>query len=369
MEDLFGVLVMLLGVCHGIEMSCDARQNGAQCYGALGGTVELRLMDSATGIHRFKWIKQSFTILLGGEKEIFSNEIENRSTFMFNNGTFRISNLNRNDDGIYELEFINSNGKLIEKQTHSLSIQAPVSSVLLDSECLPQGRWRLSCSSDGGDSPQYSWALDGQPLKDSLLLYGNKTSNNITLGPDVSGQLDCSVSNHVSSVCKGKRISKCVFINCTSVNGTQISQWLPEEEESLCFEPTTPSGTTVGKESDNTNSSNTTTSSKPQGNNPWHISHFLIMGGVLTVLVIGLLVGVLCICNQKRKHKKNSKDDEDDQELTYADVRIVPKQGRQTQPRMEMSVEYGEVKVSGRPRQTFETPNDDCVYAKVRKGR
>lgn len=34
-----------------------------------------------------------------------------------------------------------------------------------------------------------------------------------------------------------------------------------------------------------------------------------------------------------------------------------------------MEVEYGEVKFSERPRQTFETPTEDCVYAKVRKGR
>ncbi|XP_030002176.1 hemicentin-2-like isoform X2 [Sphaeramia orbicularis] len=343
MEALFGLLVMLVAVYHGVETSCDARQDGAQCYGALGGTVEIRLMNSTTGIHRFLWKKNILRILMGADVNILSNEFKNRSNFTFNSGTFRISNLNRNDTGTYELELINSSGIIIEKRTQILSIQAPVSSVQLDSECLSQGGRRASCSSDGGDSPHYSWTLDGHTLKDSQLLYGNQTSNNIILSQNVSGQLVCSVSNHVSNVSKGERISTCVFINCTLVNGTEISQWLPEEMKSLCFEPTTPQSTTV--------------------------EHLPILGGVLAVLIIGLLVGVVCICTQKNKQTKNPKDDEDDHELTYADVRIVPNRGRQMQPRREMEVEYGEVKVSGRPRQTFETPNDDCVCAKVRKGR
>lgn len=90
-----------------------------------------------------------------------------------------------------------------------LCVSAPVSSVLLDSECLSPGVRRVSCSSDGGDSPQYSWTLDGNTLKDYQLLYENKTSNSIILSRNVSGHLVCSVSNHVSNVSKGERISTC----------------------------------------------------------------------------------------------------------------------------------------------------------------
>ncbi|XP_053179544.1 uncharacterized protein LOC128362724 [Scomber japonicus] len=100
----------------------------------------------------------------------------------------------------------------------------------------------VSCSSEGGDSPQYSWTLDGHTLTDHQLLSGSKETNIITLKQDVSGLLVCSVRNHISSVSKEKNISTCgfIFINCTSSNGTNISQWVYAANNTLCIEPTTP---------------------------------------------------------------------------------------------------------------------------------
>lgn len=86
---------------------------------------------------------------------------------------------------------------------------APVSSVLLVRECLSEGEMRVSCSSEGGDSPQYSWTLDGDTLTDAQLLSGNSETNNIILKQDVSGKLVCSVRNNVSSVSKEETISTC----------------------------------------------------------------------------------------------------------------------------------------------------------------
>lgn len=86
---------------------------------------------------------------------------------------------------------------------------APVSSVLLVRECLSQGEMRVSCSSEGGDSPQYSWTLDGDKLTNAQLLSGNYETNNITLKQDVSGKLVCSVRTNVSSVSKEETISTC----------------------------------------------------------------------------------------------------------------------------------------------------------------
>lgn len=59
--------------------------------------------------------------------------------------------------------------------------------------------------------------------------------------------------------------------------------------------------------------------------------------------------------------------EEDDQELTYADVKIVQRQGRHAPQKADIEVEYGQVKFSGRPRKTVETTVDECVYAKVRR--
>ncbi|TWW54953.1 hypothetical protein D4764_09G0000020 [Takifugu flavidus] len=85
---------------------------------------------------------------------------------------------------------------------------APVSTVRLTSECLSQGEKRMSCSSVG-DSPQYSWTLDGDTLTDDQLLSGNNETNEIILKQTVSGRLVCLVRNHVSEASVTEMISTC----------------------------------------------------------------------------------------------------------------------------------------------------------------
>ncbi|XP_051810813.1 uncharacterized protein LOC110971905 isoform X12 [Acanthochromis polyacanthus] len=254
MGAVVGLLLLLIGVSHGLETSCDGRKNGAQCYGALGGTVNLQLMDSASEIFRYEWSNKSTIILIGSKNNIRSNVISSRSVFTPSNGTFRINDLSRNDNGEYKLKMENADLENLGERTLHLSVQAPVSSVLLVSECL-QGEMRVSCSSVGGDHPQYNWTLDGRELTDDELLSGNTESENITLKADVSGYLVCSVRNDVSDVC-GSTIN-----NCTSSNGTQ--KWVHESSDTVCNKPTTTSTTsTVGKETSATPSTNITSSNQ-----------------------------------------------------------------------------------------------------------
>ncbi|XP_034740395.1 uncharacterized protein LOC117952313 isoform X6 [Etheostoma cragini] len=133
MEAVVGLLLMLLGVSHGVETYCDGRQDGAQCYGALGGTVVLQLMDNASEIFRYTWsikptnktTKTNTTTILHGRKNVtVSNLIANRSIFTPSNGTFRINNLNWTDGGEYELLTFDSDGKESEQRTLQLTIQA-----------------------------------------------------------------------------------------------------------------------------------------------------------------------------------------------------------------------------------------------------
>ncbi|KAM7417736.1 hypothetical protein PAMA_017398 [Pampus argenteus] len=209
MEVVIAVLVMLLGVCHGVETHCDGRQNGARCYGALGGTLVLRLMDNALEKFRYRWYKNETDVIFRWQNSNFVyNALENRSIFTASNGTLRINNLSRTDGAEYTLDIINSDGKLVD-QTLQVLIQAPVSSVLVVPECLSQGKTRVSCSSEGGDSPQYSWTLDGRTLTDAELISGSKDTNIITLKQDVSGRLVCSVRNYVNSVSREEMISTC----------------------------------------------------------------------------------------------------------------------------------------------------------------
>ncbi|XP_030595611.1 hemicentin-2-like [Archocentrus centrarchus] len=211
MEAVLGLMVILLGVSHGVETPCDGRQDGAQCYGALGGSVDIQLMDSSSEIPRYELFKNSLRILDVRNNKAILNTIKHRSVFP-SKVTFRINNLSRNDGGKFTLQTFDSEGKRTGERTLQLFIQAPVSSVLLVSECLSQEEMRVSCSSQGGDSPQYSWTLDGRTLKDAELLSRNNEGNIITLKQHVSGHLVCSVRNNVSNVSKEERISTCGYL-------------------------------------------------------------------------------------------------------------------------------------------------------------
>ena len=80
---------------------------------------------------------------------------------------------------------------------HYTSPTAPVSDVDLSISCLANGEKRVRCSSNG-DSPQYSWYLDGRPLSEANADF-SADNQTLLLSGNVTGELTCSVSNHISS--------------------------------------------------------------------------------------------------------------------------------------------------------------------------
>ncbi|CAI5651997.1 unnamed protein product [Oreochromis niloticus] len=371
MEAVFKLFLMLLGVCHGVETYCEFRQDGALCYGALGGSVDIQLMYSITEITRYKYVKNSLIIVDVLNKTIISNTTAIRSIIFPSNGTFRINNLSRNDSGNYTLQTFDSDGLSKGEWTLQLFIQAPVSSVLLVSECLSQGEMRVSCSSEGGDSPQYSWTLDGRTLTDAELFSENNETNIITLKQHVSGRLVCSVRNKVSNVSKEQMMSTCgfIFINCTLINGTEILRWVHEANNTLCIKPTTQptrdptmiTQTAVTEGTDRVSIENPTDILSPPFSSAqlWYIT-----------LLILLVVGVAVIWAQRKKQNNKAtkqKDEEDDEEVTYADVRFMKHREKEMEQKSEeeAEVEYGQVKFSKRP--LYTEPEGDCLYANVKK--
>ncbi|XP_030596009.1 uncharacterized protein LOC115787440 isoform X2 [Archocentrus centrarchus] len=319
---------------EGVETYCDGRQDGSQCYGALGGTVDIQLMDSSSEIFRYQLMKDSFKILNVRNNKVLLHVTERRFPFFPSNGTFRINNLSRTDAGNYTLQTFDSEGKSSGERTLKLFIQAPVSSVLLVSECLSQGEMRVSCSSEGGDSPQYSWTLDGRTLTDAELLSGNNEGNNITLNQHVSGHLVCSVRNNVSNVSKGQNISTCGI--------------LP------------------------------------------------LIGGVLLALIILLVMGLAVICAQRKKqsykttkpkgqnqrdhlavYRRNDSQYEEEDEHVEHIVGLEVESEEEVEPELEVETEvevkpevvYSQVfKFLKRPQQT-DPRGIECLYAKVHKIR
>ncbi|XP_070994595.1 T-cell surface antigen CD2-like isoform X1 [Oncorhynchus clarkii lewisi] len=244
MEAVLGLLVILAGMTHGLETSCDAREDGCQCYAALGGTVYLQLTET-TAYDKYSFYKVS----TGAKTEILKTRmdkwsiiytpIKERVHFFINNGTLKLNNTRRNDSGEYLFEKYDSEGKLIGIRGLQLFIESPVSSPQLSSECLSHGDMKVSCSSEG-DGPQYSWTLDGQTVRDTDAPPDNKT-NTITLKKGLSGNLTCTIRNNINRNTVSRRISHCpglIYVNCTLSNGTKISEWV-NATGALCVESTT----------------------------------------------------------------------------------------------------------------------------------
>lgn len=156
-----------------------------------------------------------------------------------------------------------------------------MTSVHLFAECLSEGQVNVSCLSEGGSNPQYSFTLNGNKPSGHELLSENIKSNTIVLRPNVAGRLVCSVRTNVSFLLKEKITSTCGewefmvknrlfetnnsdhhvnnnfcllflntdFVNCTS-NGIHISKWVFKENNTLCVEPLPERHNIMGKTTD-----------------------------------------------------------------------------------------------------------------------
>ncbi|XP_054890399.1 uncharacterized protein LOC129362715 [Poeciliopsis prolifica] len=218
---------------------------------------------------------------------------------------------------------------------------APLSSVHLEHECLSQGQINVSCVSEGGDSPlQYSWTLNGHSLTDSELFSENNHTNIIVLRQNISGRLVCSVRNQVSVIFREIQISTCGFMNC-SVNGTQMSFWAFQENNSLCVEPTTvhsPDAPDINV----------------------LMEQWPIAAGALGALIIIIAVSSAIIC--VRRKKKNNRVEENNGELANDNGR----RRRREEQSLDVQVEYGQVTKKPRHSDVVTITSDsDVVYTQV----
>ncbi|XP_056456057.1 uncharacterized protein LOC130390243 [Gadus chalcogrammus] len=193
-----------LSVCDGVTTFCDATQPDitTQCFGSLGGTVEVLMLIKTSRYYHFRLKKNNITILSGW------HQANIRYSFNVRTGIFTIKDIDRTDNGEYSMEVHNTTGMLVASTKCYLTIEAPVSSPLLSRECLSRGQQRVSCSA-GGDGLHYSWSLDGLPLNDPRLLSGPSSASDVTLEPGRSGLLTCSVRNIVSNATANITLSVC----------------------------------------------------------------------------------------------------------------------------------------------------------------
>ncbi|XP_058506438.1 uncharacterized protein LOC131472952 isoform X2 [Solea solea] len=130
------LLVMLAAAIHAHENKCGVTQNTSLCSVSPGGSVYIQVMTNASG-YQVLCKKQLplgpikvFT--LKREKLTIQYEpFRNRTEFFINNGTFKISNVERNDSGHYIIEAFDPDGVLVRNVKVHLDVQEPLSSLLI----------------------------------------------------------------------------------------------------------------------------------------------------------------------------------------------------------------------------------------------
>ncbi|XP_048119650.1 uncharacterized protein LOC125307639 [Alosa alosa] len=227
MKTVLGLLVLLAASTHGLDSMCNATQNAA-CYGALGGPVYLQLMKNASGHDlslQLYWGNNKLFIMRKLTPVFTNQSFSVTWQFVPDNGTMIINPAETRDAGTYRVQIIEeATGKSVGDHTVQLIIEAPVSGVDLSISCSANGERSLRCSSNG-DSPQYSWSLDGRPLgeADADLSSDNQP---LLLRGNVTGQLTCSVRNHVSSKHTTRLMELCYGAS-TTVSVTPANHTLP----------------------------------------------------------------------------------------------------------------------------------------------
>ncbi|KAM8848355.1 uncharacterized protein ACB058_012076 isoform 1-T1 [Synchiropus picturatus] len=328
--QLLGILGLIC-CSDGLEMHCDIREGGAPCYGPLGGSLIIKLMEENTNIGQWTLKKDTKTILKWKEKFTSGND-KSRYFFGRQNGSLTIASLNTDDAGTYLLEGFNKDGKNISRRNVHIYVEAPVSTVRLTHQCLDNEARSVSCEAQG-EGLSYEWMLDGQNLTDSQLQSGSSTAKAITLKGGVSGRLECLVSNNVSNQTAELQIEKCGL---------------------------TPSISSLP----------TDTSMAPGPKNQTHIDnagnltikdYWPILVGVLVAVVLLFAIGGAVVFIYRKKQKGST----DTQELTYADVSVVNHRGKRQHREAEEMVAYSEVRFAQQPARTARPREESPVYSVV----
>ncbi|XP_062380212.1 uncharacterized protein LOC134068545 [Sardina pilchardus] len=121
----------------------------------------------------------------------YEHSIETRWKFDIVNGKISIKVTNRRDTGTYQITPSGGKSEKIE-----VIIQAALSPPTLTPLC-HRGERRVVCSTKG-DSPQYSWSLDGVPIAANISTDGTTDDQILFLRGDTVGDLTCAVTNSVS---------------------------------------------------------------------------------------------------------------------------------------------------------------------------
>ncbi|XP_053735355.1 uncharacterized protein LOC128767371 isoform X2 [Synchiropus splendidus] len=126
------ILFCFFGVfccCDGLEMHCDIRGGGAPCYGPLGGSLIIKLMEVNTNIEIWNLKKNTITILRWRGGRFTPGNDKSRYFFGRQNGSLTIASLTTEDAGTYLLEGFDKDGYYISHRNFRIYVEGLTPSV------------------------------------------------------------------------------------------------------------------------------------------------------------------------------------------------------------------------------------------------
>ncbi|CAJ1058550.1 uncharacterized protein LOC121516449 isoform X2 [Xyrichtys novacula] len=133
------LLLMLAGVSHALfpaaQTSCNATGNTSHCTSTRGGSVYIQVMTNASR-HLLLCTKQLPTgaidvFTLRKEKVTIQGPFKNRTEFFINNGTLKITNVEKSDAGQYKIEIFDQSGFHLRNIEIQLDVQDNILPILI----------------------------------------------------------------------------------------------------------------------------------------------------------------------------------------------------------------------------------------------
>ncbi|XP_053544390.1 uncharacterized protein LOC128635427 isoform X1 [Ictalurus punctatus] len=194
MQDVFGILLMFTGAASGLlfqdPVVCRFNESSL-CYVALGQRLHLQIPLE----YRFELKITDKTSTTRSILRYIKTQSDppkpNDPRWQFDKDkTIILTSAERSDSGTYTLDTFDANGNNKGSYTLQLYIEAKVSSVSIQYNCLfPEVR-KVHCSADG-DNLQFSWTSE------STIRLENENST-LVLDKNNDGNVTCHVENHVS---------------------------------------------------------------------------------------------------------------------------------------------------------------------------
>ncbi|XP_023805008.1 hepatocyte cell adhesion molecule isoform X2 [Oryzias latipes] len=185
------VLLGLLCSFSGSSESCDV-------FAAVGGIATVPLQHKL--LNRLKWSKGNTIIFQRRGNTMLTGKAEDVSA----NGSLLLKNVGKKDEGVYNPEVFDSDGKTVSLKSMQLCVREPMKKAEVNVTC-KEGKVTFTCNPDpkNADEMKFTWLENNKVLEKKIDRILHMTAVDVQ-----NKKFSCKVSNKVSEV-TSKAVEPC----------------------------------------------------------------------------------------------------------------------------------------------------------------